>query len=85
MVQYEEHQPMAMWPLVVGGSTLVTLGLMRARGLSTGGQAADGTECLDCIQTHGDQARAVIERDERMEAEFAKSEAARLASGGNNK
>jgi ankyrin repeat protein len=57
--------------------------LMRARGLSTEGQTADGTECLDCIQTHGDQAQAVIERDKRMEAEFAKSEAARLTSGGN--
>lgn len=59
--------------------------LMRARGLSTDGQMADGTECLDCIQTHADQARAVIERDKQMEAEFAKSEAARLTSGGNNK
>jgi hypothetical protein len=44
---------------------------------------ADGTECLDCIQTHGDQAQAVLERDKRMEADFAKSEAARLTSGGN--
>ena len=57
--------------------------LMHARGLSTDGQTADGTECLDCIQTHEDQARAAIERDKRMEAEFAKSEAARLATGGN--
>jgi uncharacterized protein len=57
--------------------------LMHARGLSTDGQTADGTECLDCIQTHGDQAQAAIERDKRMEAEFAKSQAARLASGGN--
>jgi hypothetical protein len=56
---------------------------MHARGLSTEGQTADGTECLDCIQTHGDQAQAVLERDKRMEAEFAKSEAARLTSGGN--
>lgn len=58
---------------------------MHARGLSTDGQAADGTECLDCIQTHADQARAVLERDKRMEAEFAKSEAARLAGTGGNK
>jgi len=57
--------------------------LMHARALSTDGQTADGTECLDCIQTHEDQARAAIERDKRMEAEFAKSEAARLATGGN--
>jgi len=52
--------------------------LMQARGLSTDGQAADGTECLDCIQTHQDQAQAALERDRRMEAEFAKSEAERL-------
>jgi len=56
--------------------------LMKARGLSTEGQAADGTECLDCIQTHADQARAALERDKRMEAEFAKTEAERAASGG---
>jgi ankyrin repeat protein len=56
--------------------------LMKARGLSTEGQAADGTECLDCIQTHGDQARAALERDKRMEAEFAESEAARRVDSG---
>ena len=44
---------------------------MAARGLSTEGQTADGTECLDCIQTHQDQARASLERDRKMEAEFA--------------
>jgi uncharacterized protein len=54
--------------------------LMAARGLSTEGQAADGTECLDCVQTHQDQARASLERDRRMEAEFEKSEAERLAA-----
>jgi ankyrin repeat protein len=54
--------------------------LMTARGLSTEGQTADGTECLDCVQTHSDQARAALERDRKMEAEFAKSEAERLAS-----
>jgi ankyrin repeat protein len=53
--------------------------MMRARGLSTEGQAADGTECLDCIQTHADQARAALERDRRMEAEFVKTEAERAA------
>jgi ankyrin repeat protein len=53
--------------------------LMAARGLPKG-QAADGTECLDCVQTHGDQARAALERDRRMEAEFSKTEAARLRS-----
>jgi ankyrin repeat protein len=54
--------------------------LMTKRGLSTEGQSADGTECLDCVQTHQDQARASLERDRQMEAEFAKSEAERLAT-----
>jgi ankyrin repeat protein len=54
--------------------------LMAARGLSTEGQAADGTECLDCVQTHQDQARASLERDRQMEAEFAKEEAERRGS-----
>jgi ankyrin repeat protein len=54
--------------------------LMAARGVSTKGQLADGTECLDCVQTHQDQARAALERDRRMEAEFAKSEAERLGA-----
>lgn len=44
--------------------------LMQARGISTEGQVADGTECLDCIQTHADQIRALGERDRKMEAEF---------------
>jgi ankyrin repeat protein len=49
--------------------------LMRARGISTDGQVADGTECHDCLQTHGDQSRAALERDKKMEAEFnAKSQ-----------
>jgi hypothetical protein len=56
--------------------------LLQARGLSTEGQATDGTECLDCIQTHQDQAQAALERDRKMEAEFAKSEAARLGKAG---
>ena len=51
--------------------------LMTARGLSTDGQSADGTECLDCVQTHQDQARASLERDRKMEAEFAKAETER--------
>jgi ankyrin repeat protein len=50
--------------------------LLTDRGLSTEGQIADGTECLDCIQTHADQARAALERDKKMEAEFAKAETA---------
>jgi ankyrin repeat protein len=45
--------------------------LMTARGMSTEGQTADGTECLDCLQTHGDQAQAALARDKKMEAEFA--------------
>lgn len=51
--------------------------LMTARGLSTGDQTADGTECLDCIQTHADQARAALERDVRMEKAFAEQQAMR--------
>jgi ankyrin repeat protein len=50
--------------------------LMKDRGISTEGQVADGTECLDCIQTHADQIRAFLEREKKMEAEFnAKSSA----------
>jgi hypothetical protein len=49
--------------------------LMTERGLTTEGQIADGTECLDCIQTHADQARAALERDRKMEGEFAKAQA----------
>jgi ankyrin repeat protein len=56
--------------------------LLQARGLSTEGQSADGTECLDCIQTHSDQAQAALARDRKMEAEFAKSEAERAARTG---
>jgi hypothetical protein len=52
--------------------------LMSARGLSTEGQSADGTECLDCIQTHADQARAALERDKRMEEAFAEAQASRV-------
>ena len=33
-------------------------------------------------QTHADQARAALERDKKMEAEFAKAEAERAAAGG---
>ena len=51
--------------------------LMTARGLSIDGQVADGTECLDCIQTHPDQAKAALERDVRMEKEFAAEQAKR--------
>src|SRR6266851_2140361 len=45
--------------------------LMQARGVSTAGQIVDPKVCLDCLQTRTDQARAVVERDRRMEAEFA--------------
>jgi ankyrin repeat protein len=45
--------------------------LMEARGLSTDGQVVDASVCFDCLQTRRDQARAVVERDKRMEAEFA--------------
>jgi ankyrin repeat protein len=48
--------------------------MMTARGLSIEGQRIDSKVCLDCLQTRIDQAREVIERDVRMEAEFAKQE-----------
>jgi ankyrin repeat protein len=51
--------------------------MMTARGLSIEGQVADGTECLDCLQTHPDQAKAALERDVRMEAEFAAEQSKR--------
>jgi ankyrin repeat protein len=51
--------------------------LMQAKGLSTDGHAVDGSVCLDCLQTRSDQARGVVERDARMEAEFKQQ----LASG----
>jgi ankyrin repeat protein len=54
--------------------------LMTGRGLSTEGQVADGTECLDCVQTHPDQARAALERDVKMEAEFTAQEKKRSSA-----
>ncbi|MGE3508062.1 MAG: ankyrin repeat domain-containing protein [Vicinamibacterales bacterium] len=51
--------------------------LMHARGLSTDGHVIDARVCHDCLQTRSDQARAVVERDRRMEAEFAAGTASR--------
>ena len=48
--------------------------LMKAKGLSTEGHAIDPAVCFDCLQTRSDQARAVVERDRKMEAEFAAHE-----------
>ncbi len=45
--------------------------LMTERGISTEGQVADGTECVDCLQTHADQQRAYTALERKMEAEFA--------------
>lgn len=45
--------------------------LMAAQGLPTDGHAIDAKVCFDCLQTRADQARAVVERDAKMEAEFA--------------
>jgi len=45
--------------------------LMQARGLSTEGHAVPASVCFDCLQTRRDQAREEVERDQRMEAEFA--------------
>jgi len=44
--------------------------LMAARGLSVEGHEIDSKVCLDCLQTRSDQARAALDRDKRMEAEF---------------
>jgi ankyrin repeat protein len=45
--------------------------LMAAQGLSTEGHHVDAKVCFDCLQTRTDQARGVVERDAKMEAEFA--------------
>lgn len=45
--------------------------LMQAKGLSIEGHHVDGSVCFDCLQTRSDQARAVVARDAKMEAEFA--------------
>ena len=45
--------------------------LMQARGLSVEGHEVDSKVCLDCLQTRSDQARALVDRDRKMEAEFA--------------
>lgn len=45
--------------------------LMQAKGLSTEGHIVDGSVCFDCLQTRSDQARALVARDTKMEAEFA--------------
>lgn len=47
---------------------------MEARGLPTDGHRVDAKVCYDCLQTRGDQARAVVDRDLKMEAEFAAGE-----------
>lgn len=44
--------------------------LMTANGLSTEGHVVDAKVCFDCLQTRSDLARAVVERDRKMEAEF---------------
>ena len=45
------------------------------QGLPTG-DPIPGSVCFDCLQTRADQAQAVRDRDERMEAEFAAGQAA---------
>lgn len=45
--------------------------LMQAQNLPTDGHRVDSKVCYDCLQTRGDQARAVVDRDRKMEAEFA--------------
>jgi uncharacterized protein len=48
--------------------------LMTAQGLSTEAHVIDAKVCFDCLQTRSDQARAIVERDAKMEAEFAAQE-----------
>ena len=48
-----------------------------ARGLDTEGHLVDPPVCLDCFQTRPDQVRSAIERDQRMEAEFAAAQTER--------
>jgi ankyrin repeat protein len=50
--------------------------LMTARGLPTEGHAVDAKVCLDCLQTRSDQQRDALERDRRMEADWAARERA---------
>ena len=45
---------------------------MEKAGLPTTNQIADGTECLDCLGTHPELARAHTERIRKQEAEFAR-------------
>ena len=47
-------------------------GFMEKAGLPTSSQIADGTECLDCLGTHPELARAHTERIRKQEAEFAR-------------
>ena len=44
--------------------------LMTDRGISTEGHVVDGSVCYDCLQTRGEQLKAWMEREERMEALF---------------
>ena len=44
---------------------------MAERGMSTDGEAIPGSVCFDCLQTRRNQLQTLLERDERMEAEFA--------------
>jgi ankyrin repeat protein len=44
--------------------------LMQDRGLSTEGQVASGKECMDCLQTHGEEVKDFNEREKKLEAEF---------------
>ena len=47
--------------------------LMTAKGLSIEGHTVPASVCFDCLQTRTDLAREVVERDKKMEAEWAAS------------
>jgi ankyrin repeat protein len=45
--------------------------LMEDRGLSSDGHVVEPSACYDCLQTRPEQARAFLDRDERMEKDYA--------------
>jgi hypothetical protein len=53
--------------------------LMAAQGLATEGHKIGPTVCFDCLQTRADQAKAVRDRDIKMEAEFVAQQGGRVS------
>jgi ankyrin repeat protein len=44
--------------------------LEEEHGISTDGQVASGKECMDCLQTHGEEVKDFNAREKKLEAEF---------------